>query len=51
MTRTIAGVAIVAALGLGLGAQAPTSQYRLLGYQVVFLITQDQRVTRALTIN
>ena len=44
MTRAIAGAAIIAVLGLGLGAQAPMNQqYRLLGYQVVFQISQSPK--------
>jgi len=42
MTRMIAGVAALAALGLGPDGQAPMNQqYRPLGYQVVFQITQS----------
>ncbi len=46
-TRSIAGVAVVATLGLA--PQAPMSQSRLLGYQVTFQLTQNPKAVAPAT--
>ena len=43
MTRTFAFAAVAIVAALALGAQAPMSQSRLIGYQVSFQITQSPK--------